>query len=329
MKILLTEPLIEEVDKEGLEILANLGNVEVAPDTREQTLQQVIREADILVTRLAKVSANVIESASKLKIIGRTGVGVDNIDVEAATRRCIYVLNVPALNADSVAEHTFGLILSLSRCILRFDSEVRRGNWRSKNQLTSINNELHGKTLGIVGLGAIGQKVAKLGNAFGMKNLAYDPYVSTHIFEKVHAESVEMNRLLSESDIITIHTASTKETYHMISSDAFQLMKKTALLINCSRGGVVDEKALRKALEERRIAGAGLDVLESEPPPSESPLFKLDNVIITPHVAGLTKEARSKTLVVLAQDIARAATGQTPVNLVNKEDLQKARKKGK
>jgi D-3-phosphoglycerate dehydrogenase len=319
MKILFTEPPVENVDDKGLEILKELGAVEVASDTREETLRRTISDADALIVRLVKVTSSIIEGAPKLKIIGRTGAGVDNIDVEAATRNGILVTNVPAINADSVAEHTFGLIIALSRGVLRFDSEVKRGNWRARDDLISLNVELYGKTLGIIGLGAIGRRVAKIGRAFGMRIITFDPYVSNEALQETAAENVNLERLLSESDVITIHVTRTKETYHMIANQQFRLMKESALLINCSRGDVIDEKSLVDTLRENKIRGVGLDVFESEPLSLQSPLLKFANVIITPHVAGFTKEAREKTIMILAEDVARALNGQRPINLVNKE----------
>jgi D-3-phosphoglycerate dehydrogenase len=186
-----------------------------------------------------------------------------------------------------------------------------------------LNSELRGKTLGIVGFGVIGRRVAKLSNAFGMKILTYDPYISSEVLHELAAESVSLERLLKESDVITIHVARTKETFHMISENEFRMMKKSAILVNCSRGDIVDEESLLSALGENSISGAGLDVLETEPPSLGSSLFKFPNLIITPHVAGFTKEVRQNSMVALAQDIDRALKGQMPINLVNKEILDR------
>jgi len=321
MKILLTEQMIDPVDEEGLRILRNIGEVKLASSTKEEVLMDEVRDADALLVRFAKVTRNVIEKAEKLKVIGRPGTGVDNIDVQAATENGIMVVNVPALNADAVAEYTFGLILALTKNIVKADVSLRKGNWQIRNRIAVFNTQLSGKKLGIIGLGAIGTRVARTAKAFKMEILAYSPHVSTDKAREIGAKSVDLDSLLRNSDIITIHTALRKETCHMIGEEELKLMKKSVFLINCARGEIIDEKALITALKEERLAGAALDVFEQEPLDYNSPLIKLQNTVITPHIAGFTKEVRTRTVVTLAEDLTRALRGELPKNLVNREGL--------
>lgn len=328
MKILLTEPLIEPVDSEGLEILRKVGEVKVASGASEDDLIKEVKDADAMVVRLANITAKVIESAEKLRVIARTGVGVDNIDVKSATNRGILVVNVPVMNADSVAEHVLCLILALAKNLIKFDSELRRGNWAVRDELLGNNIELAGKTLGIVGLGTIGSVVARKAKGLNMRILYYSRRRKTDVEKEFGIEYVDLETLLKESDFITVHVALTKETHHMIGEREFKSMKKTTYFINTSRGPVVDQKALCDALEKNWIAGAALDVFEEEPPSPNNTVFKFRNLIVTPHVAGFTKDARVKMIVTLAKGVVRALHGEAPINLVNKEVLDVAHSRG-
>lgn len=321
MKILLTEPLIESVDDAGLCILEKAGTVKIARSTSEGILIEEAEDADAIVVRLAKITSRIIEKADKLKVIARTGIGVDNIDVAAATKKRVMVVNLPSMNTDSVAEHVMCLILASAKNLIAFNSEVRRGNWRIRDQLLPNNIDLLGKTLGIIGAGKIGYAVARRALGFDMKILFYD-VISRPEMGRLGAKSTDLDILLKQADFVTVHVPLIKETHHLINEGKLGLMKKSAYLVNASRGEVVDQKALYNALDGKIIAGAALDVFEDEPPESNDPILRLGNVILTPHVAGHTGDSRRKMIIALAEDVSRALSGETPVNLVNRELLR-------
>ncbi|UCH32336.1 MAG: hydroxyacid dehydrogenase [Candidatus Bathyarchaeota archaeon] len=320
-KVLLTEPYVEITDTEPLSKLKEVAEVCVASSSSEKELAKEIRNANGLIVRMAKINRTIIESSKVLQIISRTGVGVDNIDLDAATEKGVYVCNVPALNAESVAEHAFGLLLSLAKNLLEADKRLRAEGWRIRDKLWPRNIELSKKVLGIVGLGAIGSRVAIRAHAFEMKVLAYDPYISVEKAEKTGVKLVDLNTLLKESDFVTIHCLLSEETRNLINQKNIQLMKKAAFLINCARGPIVNENTLIDALKKRRIAGAALDVFDKEPINIDNTLLNMRNVIVTPHVAGMTYEARVRTIETLVDDILRTFKGQIPKNLVNKSVL--------
>jgi len=320
MKILLSEPLVKAVDGKTLKELKRLGEVKVSASSSEDVLSAEISDAEVLITRGAPVTRKIIQSARVLKVIGQTGTGTDNIDVPAASERGILVVNAPGLNSVSVAEHTFALILALAKNLRRFDSELRAGNPGIRDDLLPENEEIAGKTIGIIGLGAIGSEAARLADAFGMKVVGFDPYVAKERFEAASVRPAGLETLLKASDIVTLHVPLSGETRNLIGRRELSLMKKGSILINCSRGGIVDEGALSRALDSGHIAGAGIDVFEKEFNPS-NPLFKNPRAIVTPHVAGHTKEARMRIMSSLVDDIKLALSGGTPKNLVNKSEL--------
>jgi len=320
MKILLAEPLVDSVDEKALKDLSRLGEVKVSASSSEDILSAEISDADVLITRGAPVTRKIIQSAKELKVIGQTGTGTDNIDVPAASEKGILVVNAPGLNSMSVAEHTFALILALVKNLRLFDSELRAGNPCIRDELLPENQELAGKTIGIIGLGAIGSEVARIANAFRMKVIAFDPYVTKERFEAASAIHAGLRASLKASDIVTLHVPLSGETRRLIGRRELALMKKGSYLINCSRGGIVDERALSQALDSGHIAGAGIDVFEREFD-SSNPLFKNPRVIVTPHVAGHTKEARMRIMSSLVDDIKSAVSGGTPKNLVNGSTL--------
>ncbi len=260
----------------------------------EDELVELIRDVDAIIVRSKPiVSRKVIEAGEKLKVIARAGVGLDNIDLEAAKERGITVINAPEAATNSVAELAIGLMISVLRKIAYADRNMRGGKWVKKE---CMGYELRGKTLGIVGMGRIGRAVARIAyHGFGMKIIYYDVIRCPREFEEeVKARCVDLNTLFKEADIVTIHVPLTPETKHLVNEDRLRLMKKTAILINTSRGGVVDTEALVKALREGWIAGAGLDVYEEEPLPPDHPLTKLDNVVLTPHIGASTYEAQER-----------------------------------
>lgn len=319
-KVLLTE---DDVCEEAIKILEDVAEVKLASSPNEEDILKEIKDADALLVWRAHIGKKIINAGDRLKIIAIRGVGSPYIDYDAATSRGIFVTNVPGGNAISVAEHTFALILTLAKGIIWADEYTRSGNW-GKTEIfegrTGVGFELYGKILGIIGLGSIGYEVAKRARAFGMNILAYDPYVSKERADNVNAQLVDLETLLRMSDIVTIHVPLSSETTGMIGEKQLKMMKKTSILVNTSRGNVIDEKALYKALKEGWIASAGIDVYEKEPPDINNPIFKLENVIFTPHIAGLP--ARAHVAVLAAQQIVRFLRGELPINVVNKDVLK-------
>ena len=319
MKIVVTENISEG----GLEVLRETGwEVAYLPDSRlplEQALEKEIVQADGLVIRSAtRVTPLLLEQSKKLQAIGRAGVGVDNIDVEAATRRGILVMNTPGGNAVSVAEHTMALLMTLARDIPKANSLLKQGKWAKKG-LTGV--ELRGKVLGLVGLGRVGLEVARRAKSFGMKILAYDPYVSPRIAEDQEVRLKKLDEVLAESDFLSLHAALTPETQHLVNSANLAKMKPSIRLVNCARGELVNEAELLEAIDSGRVAGAGLDVFEIEPPAPGSAGAKLlehPRVVATPHIAGSTEEAQEVVGLHIAQqlrDYLRDGIVRNAVNL--------------
>jgi len=291
------------IHKNGIEVLRNSGvEVIVAEEPSERELVNLIKGVHGIVVRSKPiVTRKVIEEADRLLVIARAGVGVDNIDVEAAKARGIEVITVPEATTQSVAELTIGLMLAVARKITLCDREIRRGEWPKKH---AMGFELGGKVLGIIGAGRIGSTVAKIAKyGFGMKILYYDIVRNPKIEEELGAEFVSLEELLRTADFISVHVPLTPETKHLIGEDELKLMKKTAILINTSRGPIVDTSALIRALEEGWIAGAGLDVFEEEPLPKDHALTKLDNVVLTAHVGASTWEAQERAGIEVARKV--------------------------
>lgn len=278
------------------------------------------RDADALLTQYAPITRRVIENLDDVKVIVRYGVGVDNIDLEAATERGIFVANV-IYDLCDVADHTVSLILSLFRKIPWVYQRTKFGEWNWK-KFHPI-RRIKGKTVGIVGFGRVGREVARRLRGFEVKLVAYDPYVASNVFEENQVKKVDFSTLLEESDVITIHVSLTNETRHMIGEKELKMMKQDAILINVSRGAVIDEKALYKALKEKWISAAGLDVLEKEPTEKDNPMLKLDNAIITPHMAWYSQSSLTEIQEKAAEEALRVLSGELPRNLVNKEVLKK------
>ena len=258
--------------------------------------------------------AEVIEKADNLQIIARAGVGVDNIDLNAATEKGIMVVNSPESTSVTVAEHTMGLILSMARKISIADKSVKDGKWEKKK---FMGVELRNKTLGVIGMGRIGSQVVNRCKAFGMDAMAYDPYLPEEVAKQMGVELTNLEKVLKNADFITIHVPLTPETKHSISTEQFELMKDTVYIVNCARGGVIDEDALYEALLNNKIGGAALDVYEEEPPAKNSKLFELDNIVLTPHIAASTKEAQRDAAIIVADEIIDLAKGKAPRNVLN------------
>ena len=266
-----------------------------------------------------KVTAAVLNAGAQLRVVGRAGVGVDNVDVETATRRGVIVMNAPSGNTISTAEHAFSLLLSVARKIPQADAVIRRGSWDRKN-LEGV--ELYNKTLGIVGMGRIGSELSRRAIAFGMRVIAYDPYLSATRARTLQVELVEeLDDLLTRADFLTLHTPLTSETHHLLGADRLAKLKPGARVINCARGGLIDENALAAALQNRHIAAAALDVFEIEPLPDDSPLRSAPNLVLTPHLGASTAEAQESVGIEIAQSIRAALLEGTIRNAVNLPNL--------
>ena len=312
-KILVSDPLSDE----GIKILTDVKDlqVDIKTDLNPEQLKEIIKDYDALVVRSAtKVTKEIIDAAAKLKVVGRAGVGLDNVDLDAATQKGIIVMNTPAGNTISTAEHTFSMILALSRNIPQANASTKKGEWK-RSKFMGV--ELYGKTLGIVGFGRIGSDVAKKAVSFGMKVLAYDPFLSREVAQKMGIEIVEIKEILQKADYITVHTPLTDETRHLISTEEFALMKKGVRVINCARGGIIDEAALARAVKDGLVAGAALDVFEKEPLDPASELLKLDNVILTPHLGASTEEAQVNVAIEVAEIVRDALLGKGIRNAAN------------
>ena len=310
LRILVADPLAED----GLERLRRAGEVTVVSKLGESELIERIPDFDALVVRSeTRVTAPVIEAGRRLRVVGRAGVGVDNIDVSAATRRGILVVNAPRGNIVAAAEHTMALLFSLARWVPQADASVKRGEWtRSK----FIGTEIRGKTLGVIGLGNVGSEVAKRAHGLEMEVIAYDPVVSVERAELFNVELVTLDDLLGRADFVTVHVPLVDSNRNLIGAEELSKMKPTARLINTARGGIVDEAALWAALESGRLAAAAADVFENEPP-GENPLLALPNFIATPHIGASTAEAQVSVAFDVAEEVAAVLAGDLPRFAVN------------
>ena len=272
----------------------------VTPDQLDGRLASAIADADALIVRSAvQADAALLEHAQKLRVIGRAGVGVDNVDLEAATRLGIAVMNTPGANAVAVAEHTMTMALAMARHLCRADALMHAGKWEKKSLQGT---ELRGKTLGIVGLGRIGMEVSRRARAFGMKLVAHDPFVSPEVARQAEIELTTLEKVLATADYVTLHLALTPQSAGLINAETLRKMKKGARLINCARGELVDEAAVAAALSHGHLAGAALDVFAEEPL-KNSPLLTAPNVILTPHIGGSTHEAQEAVGVQIAVQV--------------------------
>ncbi|MBF2035277.1 MAG: phosphoglycerate dehydrogenase [Leptolyngbyaceae cyanobacterium T60_A2020_046] len=309
-KVLVSDP----VDQAGLDILSQVAQVDVQTKLSPEELVKAIPEYDALMIRSGtKVTQAVIEAGQNLKIIGRAGVGVDNVDVPTATRRGIVVVNSPEGNTIAAAEHALAMMLAMSRHIPAADQSVKSGQWDRKSFLGV---EVYKKTLGVVGLGKIGSHVATVARAMGMKLLAYDPFISSERAEQLGCRLVDLDLLLREADYITLHLPKTPETENLINEQTLGTMKPTARIINCARGGIIDEVALAAALAQGQIAGAALDVYAEEPL-GESPLLSAPNIVLTPHLGASTEEAQVNVAIDVAEQIRDVLLGLPARSAVN------------
>jgi D-3-phosphoglycerate dehydrogenase / 2-oxoglutarate reductase len=321
----MTRPKIliaDSISPRGVDELARDNSLEVVIKTglSEPDLIQIIPEFSAIIVRSqTKVTAKILNAGTQLRVVGRAGVGVDNVDVETATRRGIVVLNAPGGNTVSTAEHAFSLLLCVARKIPQADATVRGGSWDRKN-LEGV--ELYNKTLGIIGMGRIGSELSRRAIAFGMRVVAYDPYLSAARARSLQVELVdELDDLLANSDFISLHTPLTAETRYLLDATRLQKTKRGVRIINCARGGLIEEVALAEALRSGQVAAAALDVFEAEPLPADSPLRNLANLVLTPHLGASTAEAQESVGIEIAQSVRAVLLEGTIRNAVNMPNL--------
>ncbi|MCK5710456.1 MAG: phosphoglycerate dehydrogenase [Deltaproteobacteria bacterium] len=314
MKVLITDGMA----KDGLEILeaATELEIDVRKGLPKEEFLEIVSEYDAVIVRSAStVTAEIIEAATNLKAIGRAGIGVDNVDVEAATKKGIVVMNTPEANAITTAEHTITLMLSLARRIPEAHASLKAGKWE-RSKFKGI--EIYGKTLGCIGLGNIGKLVAERAIGLKMSVIAYDPFLTQEAADRLGVELVPLDELLKRADVITIHTPLTTETKDLINKNSFENTKPGLIIINCARGGVINEQDVTEAVKSGKIAGAAFDVYTSEPPADDNPILSIDeNIVITPHLGASTAEAQTKVGLAIAQQIVDFLVNGVVNNAVN------------
>lgn len=310
-RVLVCDPL----GSAGIERLQQHAAVDVKTGLSESELVEIIGDYSAMIVRSGtQVTAAVIDAGQNLEVIGRAGVGTDNIDIEAATRRGIIVVNAPTANTIAAAEQAITLMLALARQVPQAGASLRQGRWERKK---FIGVEVRNKVLGIIGLGRIGTEVAKRAHGLEMELIAYDPYVSAEHAARYDVQFMDLPDLLRQADFITLHTPLTPDTRNLINDETLAMMKPTARLINCARGGLIDEQALLRALDEGRIAGAALDVFSQEPPPADHPLLNHPKVVVTPHLGGSTEEAQTGVALDIAEQVIAVLDGRLPQFAVN------------
>lgn len=322
MKVL----LVEQIHQDGIAILEEAAQVVMPKGFSEEDLIAGGKDAEAIIIRYnGTITEKVMKACPRLRCVARHGVGVDNVDVQAATRLKLPVLYTPGANHEAVAEHTILLMLAVCRKLCFMDREVRKGRWQElrRMRLDDLLMDLKGRVLGVVGVGRIGTRVAELAGAFGMEVLGYDPYLPPEELKRRGVKATPFDDLLTRSDIVSLHVPLTSETRHLIGRRELQRMRQGAILINTARGGLVDEQALFEALREGRLAGAGLDVVDPEPPAPDNPLFQIDSVVISPHTAGLTEAAMRAMAVTVASEVVKVLRGEKPTLVANPEVLER------
>jgi len=307
------------MSEESMRLLRSVGEVVWAEGDKEADLLRDMKDAEVVISGVRRITREAILASEKLKAAIAYGVGFDHIDVAAATEKGIYVVNTPGVNSISVAEFALGLMIGIARKIPQLHDAVRVGKWL---RWELLGNELYGKTLGMVGFGRVGTHLAKLARGLGMSVLVFDPYVAKERAGELGVELLTLEPLLSRSDFIVICCALTDETRGLIGEKALALLKPTTYLVNVARGPIVDEQALIKALRDKRIAGAALDVFEKEPPDPNNPLLKLENVILSPHIAGVAQDASRRISVWVAEDVVRVLNREPPKYPANPQVLR-------
>ena len=316
MKVLVADPL----GKNGMAILRKEKMLQVEERTglKPEELRKIIPDYEAVIIRSGtRLTRDILEAATKLRVIGRAGVGVDNVDLETATKRGIIVMNTPEGNTISTAEHTFSMLLALARNIPQAAGSVKAGEWKRHDFLGA---ELNQKVLGVVGFGRIGREVARRAAVFGMRVVVFDPFISQESVKEHPVEFMDLKSLLKIADFITVHTPLTPETQHLLNQETLNLCKKGVKIINCARGGIVEEKALLEAIRSGKVSGAALDVFEKEPP-GDNPLLKLPQVISTPHLGAATHEAQENVAEEVARQVVDALNDRAIKNAVNLPNL--------
>lgn len=293
------------------------------PPPRDVLLENSANVEGLLSLLTDKIDAELMDKAPKLKVVSNCAVGFDNVDIAAATKRGIIVGNTPGILTETTADFAFTLLMSAARRLVEGDKMVRAGKWKTWGPMTLLGQDINGSTLGIIGLGRIGAAMARRAKGFGMKLMYYDVIRQPEIEKEFGIEFVDINKIFAESDFITLHTNLTPETHHLIGPEQLKKMKKNCILINSSRGPIIDNMALSEALRNGTIAYAALDVTDPEPIPSDHPLIKLDNVIIAPHIASATVATRTKMALMAADNLIAGLKGEMPPNPVNPEALKK------
>ena len=312
-RVLVTDTIAES----GLDVLRQAADIDLdyRPGLKGGELLAAVSEAEALITRSGTaVTPELLDAAGRLRIVGRAGVGLDNVDVDACTARGILVINAPTANIMSATEHTMAMLLAVCRNIPEAHASTRRGEWTRSR---FMGRELHGKILGVIGLGRIGSRVTTRARAFGMTVIAYDPYISESAYEKAGAEKVTLERLLATADFITVHTPMTDETRRMIGAEQIGRMKDGVIVLNIARGGIYHEEALAAALTSGKIAAAAVDVYEAEPPGPDHPLITAPNIILSPHIGANTIEAQDRVAVTTSEMVVEALRGSIFVSAVN------------
>ena len=320
-KVVITETEYKSFEIEKEELNKVDAEVIVGQCKTEDEIIKIAKDADGLIVVYACITRRIIKSLKKCKVIARYGIGVDNIDVEAATEHGIWIVNVPKYCIDEVSDHTITLALACVRKVVMLDNAVKKGIWNFK--ISTPIFRLRNMKLGLIGFGDIARAVSLKAQAFGLSVVAYDPYISSSIMTQNNVKKANLEDLLKEADIVSLHLPLTKNTKYMFTEKEFKLMKNTAFIINTARGPLIKEKDLYIALKEKWIAGAGLDVIEKEPIGLNNNLLKLDNIIITPHVAFYSEESLKDLQRGAAKGVAQVLNGETPSSIVNKEVLKK------
>jgi len=310
----------DDLSADGVALMRRAGlEVDVQVGLKPEQLEAIIGGYDGLAVRSAtKVNAKLLEKATRLRVIGRAGVGVDNVDLEAATRRGVVVMNTPGGSSVTVAELTLAHMLALARHVAQATASVKAGKWEKKK---FQGHELAGKTLGVVGIGNIGSVVVERCRGMKMKAIAYDPFISPEAADKLGVRLVTLDELWAQADVISLHVPLTEQTRNLVNAQTLARMKKGALLVNCARGGVIDERALAESLASGHLGGAALDVFEKEPPPADHPLLAIDNFVCTPHLGASTEEAQAAVAVAIAEQLALFLTQGVAQNAVNAPSL--------
>ncbi|MCG9478881.1 MAG: hydroxyacid dehydrogenase [Actinomycetia bacterium] len=320
MKVLLGQNIHEQ----AINLLKENGlKIEISPSPEDEVVREHIADADAIIVRTAtKLSRETIQTAQKLKVIGRTGAGVDNVDIKAASDNNIPVCNAPEANTSTVAEHAVCFMLTLAKDLKSMDAAVRAGNWKIRYNYTPV--DISEKTLGLVGFGKIGRTTARMCvQAFGMDIITYDPFLGSDVDVDFSYDMVDtLDELFSKADFVSLHIPYTRENHHIVGKKLIEKMKKSAFLINTSRGGLVDESALARALSDGTIAGAALDVFEDEPPEEDNPVLASDKVILSPHSAALTKESSARMAVHAAQGVIDVLNNRKPTWVFNIKDIR-------